>query len=184
MIIITFSILFIVLIIDCLFFFILISNVVSEIHGAPFVPTPYNTSGKSLQLANVGNTDIVFDLGCGDGRLLLLAIREFNAKKAIGYEIAPWPYFKARFLTRRFKNKIRIYRRNLLKADLSEATVVVLYLMQGLLENLRSKLEKELPKNTRVVSVGFRIPGWQEDSKDNSTGRPIWLYKIKRSEML
>lgn len=150
------------------------------------MPVPYGVGRKMLELAGVGPDDVLFDLGCGDGRLLLMAVRDFGARRAVGYEVSPFPYLKAllrAMLWKKARNgRIKIYRRDLFSVDLDQATVVVLYLTEKLLERLKIKLQKELKPGVRIVTARYPINGWREEEKDNSAQFPIWLYRNRNLE--
>ncbi|MBU0708591.1 SAM-dependent methyltransferase [Patescibacteria group bacterium] len=155
----------------------LTSDLISSHHGAPFVPLSREVGRKMMELAGVSSQDIVYDLGCGDGRLLITAVKNFGVQKALGYEISPWPYLKAKMSTRKFKHNITILNKDLFKSDLKNATVVVLYLTKNLLEKLKPKLKQELPPGARIITARYPIPGWKVSKKDTSTQHPLFLYQ-------
>ena len=149
----------------------------------PYVPTPYSVVKAMLKLANVGPDDIVFDLGCGDGRILITAVKEFNVKKAIGVEIDPGrvKLARSRIHEEKLEDYIEIIQGDLFEVDVSNATVVTLFLLTSANEQLRPKLEKELKDGARVVSHEFRIPGWTPikviDVRDeNGILHTVYLY--------
>jgi predicted RNA methylase len=122
---------------------------------------------RMLEMAKVGPKDVVYDLGCGDGRMVLAAALRYHAR-AVGIEIDPLRYLWCQFLiTILFQRKrVRIIFGNLFTKDLSEADVVMCYLMPDALAKLENKLKKELKPGTRVVSNRFSFPtldGVQED---------------------
>ena len=85
-----------------------------------------------------------YDLGCGDGRVLMSGLSNFNVLKAVGYEISPWPYFKTLFLVKRSGIKrIKIFRKNCLKANIDQATFIYLYLFPKLVDKIAYKIAKE-----------------------------------------
>jgi SAM-dependent methyltransferase len=130
----------------------------SERSGAPWVPTTRRKVGRMLELAEVGADDVVYDLGCGDGRLLLAAARERGAR-AVGVEIDPlrWLWCRARVAAAGLGDRVHVVRGDLFAQDLSEATVVVSYLLQDTSERLGRKLLQEAP-GARVVSNVFTFP--------------------------
>lgn len=151
---------FFLFVFDSFFLLRLFSDLTSQLHGAPFVPIPIEVARESLRLAKIGPDDILCDLGCGDGRVLRLAAEEFGVKKALGYEIAIWPYLKFKIENlKREISQVKIYRKNLFAADLSSVTVVFLYLYPKLLERLKEKLLKELPSGALVISCRYGISG-------------------------
>lgn len=128
---------------------------------APFVPSPKDVAEKMLRLADVGKDDVVYDLGAGDGRIVALAAKEFDAT-AVGIEIDDELCAKAagRIKELKVEKRARIVCADLLTVDLSEATVVTMYLATMANAKVRPHLEKYLRKGARVVSHAFEIPGW------------------------
>lgn len=135
-------------------------------------------------MARVGSEDVIYDLGCGDARILITAVEEFGAKKAIGYELREDLYQASlqEIKRRNLRDKVTLIKGNLYEADLSEASLVTLYLSYEANNLLRPKLEKELGCGTRVVSLTFKIDMWQISGL--MYGRwcppyfPIYLYII------
>ena len=130
---------------------------------APYVPTSKNDIRRMLEIAKVRSDDIVYDLGSGDGRLLIIAIKEFKAKRAVGIEFQEDLVNEARTQIRKnnLENKIKIIHGDALKIDISEADVVTLYLTSPGVEILRPKLEKELKPGARIVSLSYQIKKWK-----------------------
>jgi hypothetical protein len=147
---------------------------------APYVPSPPNIVRKMLEIAEVGSDDVVYDLGCGDGRILFTAVKDFGAKKAVGYEINKNRYNNVlkEIERQNLQDRIEIFNENLLKADISEATVITLYLTTSGNNRLKPKLTKEAKKGTRIVSRSFKISGWHPSKTDNYSYTKIYLYKI------
>lgn len=163
----------------------LFSFFISTHYGAPFVPIPKNLVRHSFKLAKVGSKDTVYDLGSGDGRVLQIAVKEFGVKKAVGFEIAPWPYLVSGFwfvvcgfLEPKIKNRITVKWLDFFKADLSKVTVIFAYLSPKSMEQLRKKFEQEAKPGTRIISARFPIPNWKEKIFDTTQKYPIWIYKI------
>ncbi len=134
--------------------------VVFFITKVPFISTPKKVQEKMLELAKIGLKDIVYDLGCGSGRLLILADKRYQAR-ALGFEISPWPYFLVRLNIFLKKSQAKVSFKNFFKADLSKADVIFCYLMPEVNQKLRPKLEKELRPGTRVISYAFSFHGWK-----------------------
>jgi len=132
----------------------------------PWVPSPNNIVKKMLQIAQVGQEDVVCDLGSGDARLLIAAVEEFKAKKGIGYELREYLYQASlrEIEKRNLGDKIELHKRNLYEADLTGVSVVTLYLSNEANNLLRPKLERELRYGTRVISLIFKIDNWQTNS--------------------
>ncbi len=128
---------------------------------APDIPTPPAIVEGMLQLAQVVPEDVVFDLGCGDGRIVVEAAADFGAR-AVGVDIDLRQVEKAR--TRAHEagvpDRVTILHRDLLSVDLSEATVVTLYLGKKVNNLVRPMLEAGLDPGDRVVSHDFEIEGW------------------------
>ena len=124
--------------------------------GAPWVPTSFATVHKMMRLADVGPKDTLYDLGCGDGRTLVVAARRYGAK-AVGIEIDPLRYVWCQLLITvlGLRKRIKIKYGNFFKHDLSEATVVTCYLLQDTNDRLEHKFKQELASGTRVVSNAF-----------------------------
>ena len=101
-----------------------------EVSCAPYVPSKPQVVQKMLEIADIKPHDVVYDLGCGDGRILIKAVEDFNVKKAIGYELDKQRYKSTRkeIKQRNLQDRIEIINGNLFEADLSDATVVTLYL--------------------------------------------------------
>ncbi|KPV64915.1 MAG: putative cobalt-precorrin-6Y C(15)-methyltransferase (decarboxylating) [Candidatus Bathyarchaeota archaeon BA1] len=146
----------------------------------PYVPTSMETAKRMLEIAKVGSEDVVYDLGCGDGRILILAVEEFGAKGAVGYEIRKELYksTQLRIEHRGLQGRIRLVNGDLFEADLSKATVITLYLNGSANERLKPKLERETRPGTRVVSHDFEISEWQPTRKEILYGDTIYLYVV------
>lgn len=144
-----------------------------------FVPTSYDTVIAMLKLAEVTSKDIVYDLGCGDGRFVVTAVQQFGAR-GVGIDIDPQRIAEARELAKHTKSedKVRFIQGDLFEADISEATVVTLYLLTRLNIKLRPKLQKELRPGTRIVSHAFDMGDWKPEKTENVGGSTIYLWRI------
>jgi len=129
---------------------------------APFVPSPQNIVEKMLEAAQLKPGETIFDLGCGDGRVLITASQKFRAK-AVGVELSPKLAQMARDQIRHnnLAESAKVIEGNLLDVDLSAADVVTLYLLTESNARLRPNLERYLKPGTRVVSHDFEIRGWK-----------------------
>lgn len=129
-----------------------------------------------LKIAKVTKDDIIYELGSGEGRVLILAAKEFGAR-GVGIEIDPLRFIISKILVRLndVSKKVKIKRKNFFNEDLSNATVIFVYLVPKALERLRPKLLKELKRGTRLISYRYEIdlPLIKYDKKNN-----IRLYKI------
>jgi len=133
--------------------------------GAPYVPTPQQIVWRMLEVADVSADDVVYDLGSGDGRIVLEAAKEFGAR-GVGIEIDSALVQKARAKARKLgvADRVTFRQGDLFNADLSEATVVTLYLWPDMNNQLRPKLQRELDPGDRIVSHSFGIDGWPADT--------------------
>ena len=132
-----------------------------SIFGAPWVPTPKDKARSMLELAEVGQQDTVYDIGSGDGRIIIMAAKEFGAK-SFGIEMDPLRVLWSRLAIRRhgLSESVEVMRENFFKAKIENATVVTVYGGVGVNKKLKSKFARELKPGTRVVSYRFRFKGW------------------------
>ena len=145
----------------------------------PFISSPKDIQEKMLKLAGIKPGDVVYDLGCGSGRILILADKIYQAQ-AIGFEISPWPYFLARVNIFLKKSKARVLFKNFFRVDLSKADIIFCYLMPEINQKLQPKLEKELKKGTKIVTYAFSFPKWKPkivSSKSGPRSAFIYLYQ-------
>ena len=135
--------------------------------GAPWVPTSMGMVHKMLKLAEVGSDDIVYDLGCGDGRTVITAARHYGAR-AVGVEIDPLRYLWCQLVIAvlGLRKRVKIVYGNLFAQDLSDATVVTCYLLPDTNNKLEEKLKQDLRIGARVVSNTFTFPGMQSVRQD------------------
>ena len=146
-----------------------------------FVPTPQNTVIAMLDLAHVTPADVVYDLGSGDGRIPITAAKDYGAR-GVGIEIDP---IRIREATDNLKkagvgDRVRFVQQDLFEADISEATVVTLFLLTRLNQQLMPKLKRELRPGTRIVSFQFDMgDDWPPDQTQDSDGLLIYLWTIK-----
>lgn len=146
-------------------------------------PTPLEIVRGMLELAKVGSQDIVYDLGCGDARILFMAVKEFGAQKAVGYEIRQDLCEDSRkeIQHQSLQKRISVIKGNLLDADICEASVITLYLFPTANEILRPKLEKETRFGTRVISHDYPIETWQIAETEVCSGGTLYLYIIPQA---
>ena len=149
----------------------------SDKYGAPWVPTPSKKVRKMLQMAQVKPGDVLYDLGSGDGRVLIMAAREFGAR-AVGIEIDPLRVLWTRLMIRisGLGDRVRVERGDLFRADIGEADVVTLFLRRSTNQLLMVKLLLELRPQTRVISHIFTFPGWEIIDQDR--GARLYLYHV------
>ena len=152
---------------------------------APFVPSPMDVVDKMLQLAAVGQNDVVYDMGSGDGRIVIRAAEIFGAK-SVGIELDRGlaEESRERIKERGLEDKASIIQGDLLQTDFSNATVVTLYLLVSANDRLRPIMEKTLKPGTRVVAHDMRVPGWEAYREEavtpaNGAGTHfVYLYRI------
>jgi SAM-dependent methyltransferase len=148
----------------------------------PYVPTPQAAVDAMLDVAQVKATDIVYDLGSGDGRIVIAAAKKYGAR-GVGIEIDPALVKKARdnAAAAGVANRVRFVAENMFTANISEATVVTLYLLQSLNERLRPKLVRELKPGTRIVSHMFNMgPEWPPEKTLEVDRSRIFFWTIPR----
>jgi len=144
-----------------------------------FVPTPNDVVNKMLEMAAVTAKDVVYDLGCGDGRIVITAAQRYGAR-GVGIDIDPERIREATANASRAKvtGKVKFIQGDLFEADISEATVVTLYLLTELNLKLRPKLMKDLRPGTRVVSHAFAMGDWKPERSEFVNGASVYLWRI------
>lgn len=132
--------------------------------GGPYVPTPQRVVDAMLAVANVSDRDYVIDLGSGDGRIVITAAQKFGARGK-GYDIDGELVERSTATAARLKlgDRVRFEKRDVLQADLRDATVITLYLLPAMMLELRAKLLRELKPGTRIVSHDFDFGDWQPE---------------------
>jgi len=148
----------------------------------PYVPTPQEVVEKMLELAKVSPDDVVYDLGSGDGRIVITAAQKFGAR-AVGVELDPdlCAQSTARIKELSLESRAQIIHENLFDVSVRRATVVTLYLLTAINEKLRPTLEKQLRPGARVVTHDFHVPGWDPDKtvdviSKNGISHKLYLY--------
>jgi len=140
---------------------------------APFVATPLPVVKQMLSVAEIKPGDIVYDLGCGDGRVAIMAAQDFGAR-SVGVEmredLAKQALGKVTELG--LEGRVKIVQGDMFKIDLSQADVVTLYLTTSANDKVKPKLEAELKPGTRVVSHDYEILGWRPVKIDNFCENP------------
>ena len=149
-----------------------------------YVPTPHDIVAKMLEVAGVTKDDVVYDLGCGDGRIVVTAAKKFGCR-GVGFEISPEMVKASNANVKRAKveNLVTIKQEDVFKQDLSKASVITLYLLPSLNLRLVPQLEKMKP-GSRIVSHAYDIKGIKPDrvilieSKEDSSNHNIYLWTI------
>ncbi len=146
-----------------------------------YVPTPPQVVEAMLKAAKVTKDDVVYDLGCGDGRIVIAAARDFGAR-GIGIDIDPQRIKEARTNAEQagVSDRVKFLQQDLFESDFHEATVVTLYLLPSLNRKLQPKLMKELKPGTRVVSHAFDMENWKPDQQLDVDGRTVYLWTIPK----
>jgi len=134
---------------------------------APYVPTPQYVVEKMLELAQVTSSDVVYDLGCGDGRIVITAAKKYGAH-AVGIDIDPERIRESEAKAREagVAGLVTFRLEDAMKADVSAATVVTLYLLSSSNEVLRPILTRQLKPGARIVSHAFGMGDWQPDKTE------------------
>jgi SAM-dependent methyltransferase len=149
--------------------------------NTPYVTTPPQIVGAMLELAGVSNGDTVYDLGCGDGRIVISAAKKYGAR-GVGIDLNPARIEEARAnaqaagVTERVSFEVN----DLFDADIRSATVVAVYLLPEVNIRLRTRLLRELKPGTRVVSHSFDMGDWKPDKEKLMEGDHLYLWTIPK----
>lgn len=130
----------------------------------PYLPTTEQAVDAMLKLAAVTSSDVVYDLGCGDGRIVIAAAKNFGAR-GVGIDINPQRIAEANANAKKagVQDKVRFVEDDLFTADIHDATVVTLFLLSSVNQKLRPKLLSDLKPGTRIVSNTFEMGDWKPD---------------------
>lgn len=152
-----------------------------------YVPTPHEVVKRMLEIAKVGPDDIHYDLGSGDGRIVISAVKDFNAKKGVGIDLDPQRIKEAKANLEKagVGDRVTFLNRNIFETDFSEASVISLYLLSTLNLKLRPTL-LDMKPGTRIVTQSFAMDDWQPDHKEtvefDATGykgtRTVYLFVV------
>jgi len=161
------------------FALLVVGTAQSQTPDVIYVPTPQEVVDEMLKLARVGKTDVLYDLGSGDGRIPVTAARRFGIR-AYGIDIDPQRIQEANENARKsgVTSLVQFRQEDLFKSKFGDATVVTLYLLPDLNVKLRPRLLSELKPGTRIVSHQFDMGTWQPDRKVELNGRTIYLWTI------
>lgn len=162
-----------------IFFLFLLTFAWGAKQGAPWVPSKAEDVERFLSLANLKSGQVMYDLGCGDGRFVCAAAA--RGARAVGFEISLFPYLLAQM--RRFflgtRENCKISYKNFWSADLRDADVVYFFLMQKIYPRLKEKLETELRPGAKVIAYVWPVDGWEPKIVSRLPRRPsLFLYEI------
>ncbi len=150
--------------------------------AAPWVPLRKKDVIRALALAHLNRGEVLYDLGSGDGRIIIAAGRDYGVS-ATGYEIAflPYIYSYVKIILVGLRGKVRVKCKNFFKENLSDADVIVSFLLPKAMIKLKEKYTSELRPGTRIISCAWLIPGWTPDRIDRPSNNDIkiYLYTIK-----
>lgn len=150
----------------------------------PYVPTPQEVVDRMLALARVGKNDVLYDLGCGDGRIVVTAARQLGAR-GTGIDIDPVRIAEAQDNARKagVDKRVSFKVGDLFQTDLSDASVVTLYLLPTINTRLRPRLWQQLKVGSRVVSHAFDMgPEWPPEKTASVEGRTIYYWTITEAQ--
>jgi len=147
----------------------------------PFVPTPMTVVDAMLDLAKVGKDDIVYDLGCGDGRIVIRAAQRFGAR-GVGVDLNPKRVEEARAAAKKagpqIEKLVRFEVGDVFKFDFSAATVVTMYLLPSVNLKLRPRIFKELKPGTRIVSHDFDMGEWEPQARRELANATVYFWTV------
>lgn len=132
---------------------------------------------KEIAKLKIPKNSLIYDLGCGDGRLLFLA--EKYGYRAIGFELSLYPYLKCIIKKYFSKSKIKIQRKNFYNINLCKADVIFVFLVGPVMKKVEKKLKNELKQNTLVISYGFQFSGPKETKIINTKPSKTYIYYFK-----
>ncbi|BAY07059.1 SAM-dependent methyltransferase [Calothrix sp. NIES-2098] len=145
----------------------------------PYVPTPQPVVDAMLKVAKVSKNDVLYDLGSGDGRIVVTAAQRFGTQ-GVGIDINPERIEEANQNAKKagVTDRVKFVQQDLFNTDLSKATVVTLYLLPEVNMKLRPKLFKELKPGTRIVSHAFDMGDWKPQQTLNVDGKTVYYWVV------
>lgn len=147
----------------------------------PFVRTPSRVIDEIIKTAGINEKDVVYDLGCGDAKVMVEVAKRTGARVA-GYEISPWAFFLGRLRIWFTKSKAKIFYKNFYKENLAPADVIFCFLIDSVMERVGKQLETQLKKGATVISFAFHVPQWQPSKiikpfPEKKKSSKIFIYK-------
>jgi 16S rRNA A1518/A1519 N6-dimethyltransferase RsmA/KsgA/DIM1 with predicted DNA glycosylase/AP lyase activity len=150
---------------------------------APFIPIPKEVQKDVIENIELNGSSVLYDLGCGDGRILIEASKKYPQIRAVGVDMGFMPYFLAKFYTKKYKN-ITIKREDIFKTDIGNATHIFLYLYPKVINKLVHNIRTQCKSGTKIVSCDFEISNeipikivdLQQTS--SSRGKKLFIYEI------
>ena len=145
-----------------------------------FVPTPHHVVKRMLELAKVGPNDVHYDLGSGDGRIVIAAVKDFKAKKGVGIDLDPLRIKESNENKAKagLGDNVQFLNQNIFETDLREATTVSMYLLTSINLRMRPKLMAELKPGTRVVTHAFNMGDWEHEVNESVDGYQVYLFIV------
>jgi len=175
---------FIFWIIFLLFLFIIMGTLAyAGWSAAPWVPLWKKDIRRMMKVAEVKPGESVYDLGAGDGRIVIIAAEEFGAS-ASGFEMAVLPYFLGyiRILLKGLKGRVKFKYSNFFRENLAAADVICVFLTPQAMKKLKTKFENETKPGCRIVSYAFSVPGWQPEKIDKPNQKTTAIYLYRRQK--
>ena len=168
------------------FFFLLGSLQLSAqqiVLDVPYVPTPTKVVEGMLDLAKVTKNDVVYDLGCGDGSIIITAAKKYGAT-GIGVDLNPERIKEAKenAIEAGVEDKVSFHEGDLFKFDFSKANVLTLYLLPDVNLKLKPKILEEMKPGSRVVSHAFDMGNWKPDKRISVDGKTVYLWIVPEKE--
>jgi SAM-dependent methyltransferase len=148
----------------------------------PYVPTPPAVVNKMLELADVKKEDIVYDLGCGDGRIVITAAKRYGVS-GVGVDIDPQRIKESKENARKegVENRVQFLQQDLFKTDISKASVLTLYLLPNINLRLRPQIFRQVKPGTRISSHAFSMGDWEADQTVQVAGeypRTVYFWVV------
>jgi precorrin-6B methylase 2 len=145
-----------------------------------YIPTAPDVVAAMLNMAKITKGDVLYDLGSGDGRIVIAAVKDYGAARAVGVEIDPVRILEANANAQQagVSDRVRFIQGDVLETDVSEATVVTLFMSTAINLRLKPKLLAQLKPGSRVVSHAFDMGDWKPTEVRRIRDRPVYLWAI------